>query len=514
MDAGEQLTIVVVSNRGPFSFAVVEGETRVSRGAGGLVTALASVARQYDILWISCALGKGDVQWLQEAGDRVHTIEDMKIRLTVPDRRQYRGYYNVISNPLLWFVQHQLQDAPRFPVIDGATWEAWSVGYAGVNLQLAETVAASLADVRGPVVVMVQDYHLYLVPRYLRELLGERVYVHFFSHIPWPGPDAWRVLPRPMRHELLRALLQANRIGFQTERDTRRFLQTCVDNFPSTLVTQPWRRIRHEGREIEAAPYPISVDVDDLRRQLASDEGQEQVARMRNFRRDRKLILRVDRVEPSKNILRGLIAYRNFLNAYPDYRGRVVMLALLVPSRTEVAQYRDYLRDITGLAGEINATLGESDWEPVRIMLGNNYVRGLAALSECDVLIVNPLADGMNLVAKEGAIVGGRDGVLILSEEAGAAEELGEAALLVSPFDVHGTREALHRALTMPAEERRERAEKLARQVREHNIHRWFARQLDDIRRDLRGMGAWADSPVPGLMASSREGDGAGWQQR
>jgi trehalose 6-phosphate synthase len=226
--------------------------------------------------------------------------------------------------------------------------------------------------------------------------------------------------------------------------------------------------------------------VDGLEAQLATPEVQKLVAGIRGMRGQRQLILRVDRVEPSKNILRGLIAYRSFLNAYPEYRGKVYFLALLVPSRTEVAEYRNYLRDITGLAGEINATLGENEWEPVRIMLGNHYGRAIAALSEYDVLMVNPLADGMNLVAKEGVVLNGRDGVLILSEQAGAAEELGDDALIVSPFDVYGMREALYQALNMPRQERRERAARLAEQVRGNNIHRWFSRQMDDIAADMR----------------------------
>lgn len=489
-----QQKIVIVSNRGPFSFVIKDGEATTTRGDGGLVTAISSVAQRYDVLWISCALGKGDLHWLASVGDGVQRLEGMQIRLVAPDAQLYRGYYNVISNPLLWFVQHKLHDAPRFPIIDRGTWQAWSQGYAGINRLLAEAVAASLAGFAGRVVVMVQDYHLYLVPQFLRELLGDRVYIHFFSHIPWPGEDAWHVLPSRMRVELLSGLLHADRIGFQTERDTRRFLQTSTANLPDLRVTRPWRQITRHGQISNAAPYPISVDVAGLRTQLASATGRSWASRMRSLRGDRRLILRVDRVEPSKNILRGLIAYRSFLNAYPDYRGKVLLLCLLVPSRTEVVEYRDYLRDIMALAGEINATLGENEWEPVRILLGNNYLRALAALSEYDVLMVNPLADGMNLVAKEGVVLNQRDGVLILSEEAGAAEELGPHALLVSPFDVYGTREALHRALNMPRAERHQRAVALAAQVEANDIHGWFSRQIADITRDLDG----ADGVEPG----------------
>jgi trehalose 6-phosphate synthase len=318
--------------------------------------------------------------------------------------------------------------------------------------------------------------------------VGERVIIQHFLHIPWPGPDAWRVLPQVMRRELLDAMLHANRIGFQTERDTRRFLQTCAYNLPETRVITPWRKLAYKGHEIEAVPYPISIDVEELEQRLGTPEVQEALERLQVGYQDQRMILRVDRVEPSKNILRGLIAYRNLLRRYPEYHGKVVMLALLVPSRTEVVEYKTYLRDIMALVGELNATLGDSDWEPVHVILGDNYNRAVAAFSMYDVLLVNPLADGMNLVAKEGAVLNRNNGVLILSDEAGAAEELGDYALLVSPYDVSSTVQAIHHALSMPLEERQARAEGLAAHVRQNDIHRWFSRQIADAQRDFERM--------------------------
>ena len=484
----EPKQIVIVSNRGPFTFSKRDGSLVTERGSGGLVTAISSVARQHKILWVSCALGKGDREWLNTVGSGVHGVEDMQIRLVLPDSAKFQQYYNVISNPLLWFVQHQLYDTPRSPVIDQTVWDAWSNGYAAINRQLAEAVADSLTDSKEPAIVMSQDYQLYLFPKFLRELVGERAIIHHFVHIPWPGPDAWRVLPETIRRELLDAMLHANRIGFQTERDTRRFLQTCGYNLSETRVVTPWRKLSYKGREVEAVPYPISIDVTELEQRLETPEVQESLERLQARYRGQRLILRVDRVEPSKNILRGLIAYRNLLRNRPEYRGHVTMLALLVPSRTEVTEYRTYLRDIMALVGEINATLGDSDWEPITVTLGNNYDRALAAFTMYDILLVNPLADGMNLVAKEGAALNRNDGVLVLSDEAGAAEELGEFALVVSPYDVSGTREALERALSMPFEERRERAEGLAAQVRQNDIHRWFSRQIADAQNDFKRM--------------------------
>lgn len=472
--------IVIISNRGPFSFSMRDGEVHAQRGSGGLVTAIGAVAREYDILWISCALTKGDRAWLHQHGPGVHEMDGMKLQLVQPNPAQYRAYYNVISNPLLWFIQHQMYDTPRDPVIDEKVWKAWSEGYVEVNRQLATVAAQSIAELDGDVIVMPQDYHLYLAARYLREQVGERVIIQPFLHIPWPGPDAWNILPLAMRRELVEGMLQADRLGFQTERDTRHFLQMCASLLPEVRVVKPWRRLSFRNRTIDAAPYPISVDVTYLHERLQSDEVKAYIEQFERLYGHRKLVLRVDRVEPSKNILRGFIAFRNFLNIYPEYRGKVTMLALLVPSRTDIQEYRLYLRDIMALVGEINATLGESDWEPVRVLLGNNYDRAIAALSLYDVLMVNPLSDGMNLVVKEGVVLNRRDGVVILSDEAGAAEELGDAPLMVSPYDVLAAREAIFNALNMPAPERRERAQRLATQVQEHDIHHWFKRQIDD----------------------------------
>jgi trehalose 6-phosphate synthase len=474
------LHILIVSNRGPFSFSIRDGQPHAVRGSGGLVTAITAIARQHDVLWISCALSKGDREWLKLRGDGIHHVEDMSLRLIQPDPEQYHAYYNIVSNPLLWFVQHQLHDTPRLPLFDEHLWNAWADGYSAVNRQFAETVADSIKTLDGRILVLVQDYHLYLFPRFLRELIGDRAVIQSFLHIPWPSPDAWRVLPLKVRRELVDAMLHADRIGFQTERDTRRFLQTCVDLLPGVRVLKPWRRLAYQGRNIDAVPYPISIAVSDIEQRAESAAVQQQIALFQQQYAGVKLILRVDRVDPSKNILRGLIALRNFLLVYPEYRGKVVMLMLLVPSRPEISEYRSYLRDIMALVGEINATLSDGGWEPIRVLLGNNYDRAIAAFRLYDVLLVNPLADGMNLVAKEGVILNRKDGVLVLSEEAGVAEEFGSSALLVSPYDVLGTRQAIRAALDMSPEERRERANRLREQVRHNDINHWFARQLAD----------------------------------
>jgi len=476
--------VVIVSNRGPFSFKRnSDGTFRVERGAGGLVTAISALAEEHDVLWVAAAMDKDDRRWVQAQADTPQQVEGISLRLIKPDKKAYDTYYNVISNPLLWFIQHQLWDTPRHPSITQETWDAWENGYVPINQGFAQIVAETVKGEKRPIIVLLQDYQLYLFPHYLRELLGDDVQIQPFIHIPWPGPDAWRVLPSQMRDAILTSLLQADRVGFQTKKDAFNFVQTCRFYLEGAHSRGARDKIYYKEREIKAIAYPISIDAKKL--EALSEEPQTHLLKTQlyNFVGDRKLILRVDRIEPSKNILRGLEAYRTLLETHPEHRNKIQMMALLVPSRMEVDEYQNYLRDIMSEAGMINANYSTPYWEPVRIVVGDNYDRAIAAMQLYDVLLVNPLADGMNLVAKEGALVNQKDGVLVLSEFAGVFYELGDQALTVSPFDIYGTAQALHHALTMPPEEKRIRAEKLRALVKDADIRSWFYDQVNDAMR-------------------------------
>ncbi|MBN1119463.1 MAG: trehalose-6-phosphate synthase [Anaerolineae bacterium] len=479
--------IVIASNRGPFSFQQEEnGSFTVRRGSGGLVTALGSLAERYQVLWVAAAMSDEDRRWAQSNEEKIQHVEGIYLRLIQPDPDAYELYYNQIANPLLWFIQHQLWDIPRSPTINAETWQAWRDGYAAVNRQFAETIADSVKHTDHPVIVFPQDYHLYLVSGYLRQMLGDRVQIQPFLHIPWPGPDAWRILPKGMRDAMLYSLLGSDRIGFQTQRDAFNFVQTCRFYLPDAHSLGSRNSINYAGRKIEAKAYPISVDVEQLESLVEEPEVRLLRSQVLNNTGDRKLILRVDRVEPSKNILRSLVAYRALLENHPEHHDRVQMLALLVPSRMEVYEYQNYLREIMAEAGMINAEFSDELWEPVRVVVGENYHRAVAALQLYDVLMVNPLADGMNLVAKEGVLVNQRDGVLLLSEDAGAFYELGEHALIVPPFDIYSTMEAIHEALNMSEDERHRRAEALRELVRRSGVRRWFQHQVEDAMQALR----------------------------
>jgi trehalose 6-phosphate synthase len=476
--------IVIASNRGPFSFRR-KGKTFVTeRGAGGLVTALSALAERHEVLWVASAMSADDRKWAQQHNGQVEQVEGIYLKLVEPNLEDYEGYYNEIANPLLWFIQHQLWDIPRAPSITEKTWKAWEEGYKPVNKLFAEAIAEVVKDSHRPVIVLPQDYHLYLVPHYLRSLVGNEVQIQPFIHIPWPGPDAWRILPQPMRDALLSSLLESDRVGFQTAKDAFNFVQTSR----FYLGAHAYGRrdaVEYNGRDVGAVAYPISVDVEKMRQIADEKVTQLERSQLVNFVGDRAVILRVDRIEPSKNNLRGLQAYRTLLEKYPQHRGRVQLLALLVPSRMEVDQYQDYLSEIMAEAGLINAHYSDSFWEPVRIVVGDNYTRAIAAMQMYDVLLVNPIADGMNLVAKEGVLVNRRNGVLILSEHAGAFYELGEHALTVSPFDVYGTAEAMHTALTMTQEERARRAAALREIVTRKDVREWFNSQVEDALRAM-----------------------------
>ncbi len=480
--------IVIASNRGPFSFRIRrDGTLAARRGAGGLVTALSGLAGRYEVLWVASAMGRADVRWSEEHGDRPHETEGFLLRLIRHAPERYEQYYNLISNPLLWFIQHQLWDTIRAPSITREMWRAWEDGYVKVNQAFSDAIASSIPDEvlssERPILIFPQDYHLYLVPHFLRARLGERAQIQPFLHIPWPSPDAWRILPEPMRDLLLTSMLQADRLGFQTQRDAFNFVQTCRFYLADAHSRGSRHTLYYQDRQIEATAYPVSVDVQGIK--TLAEDPQTQLVRLSipSISSDRQVILKVDRVEPSKNIIRSLEAYHALLEGHPELLGKVQMLALLVPSRMEVIEYQTYMRDIMAEAGMINARFSDAFWEPVRIIVGNNYVRAIAAMQRYDVLLINPIADGMNLVAKEGVLVNQRDGVLILSEHAGAVYELGSHALTVSPFDIHGTVETLYRALTMPQAERHTRAEALRKVVEEADVHSWFQAQLDDALR-------------------------------
>src|ERR1700674_2237328 len=301
-----------------------------------------------------------------------------------------------------------------------------------------------------------------------------------FVHIPWPTPQYWKVLPHYMRDEIMDGLLAADVIGLQTHSDVRNFLLTCEENM-GLPVDFRQQTAFYRGRTVWVRRYPISIDVREFERSAASPavvRAEREILRWR----PEQLIYRVDRMDLSKNIIRGFIAYERLLQAHPEWRGRVVFWALLQKTRQNVPEYREYARQVVQVVRVINSRYASADWQPIRLELRDDMNRAAAGHKQFDVLLVNPIYDGMNLVAKEGITVNRRGGALVLSENAGTHEELGEWAITINPFDVDATAQALHRALLMDPVERHARAEKMRAVVQQNDVARWISAQLQDIR--------------------------------
>ena len=481
--------LIVASNRGPVTFTRErDGKFSSRKGSGGVVTAVSSIARDKQPIWVACPMSDGDrarAELAEKDGETVISPAgdnpEFKLKFVLPSKRAYHLYYNEISNPLLWFLQHYLWDTPRAPDITQDIWTAWSDGYEVVNRLFAEEIVkiAETTDVEP--IIMIQDYHLYLTPGMIRAMRPQALLQHFV-HIPWPDPDYWRLIPKSMRQKICEGMLGNDVIGFQTRDHARSFMYTCESYIPDVQIDYAGRGILWQGRRIEVRSYPISIDVEAVRRQAYGREALNHERYLPNYLNE-FTILRVDRAEPSKNLIRGFHAFGRFLEKHPEYEGRVSFIAIMVPSRMDVQEYQDYLDDVSAVVVRLNAQYAnvQTGWQPIHLILGENYPRALAAMKRYDVLLVNAMIDGMNLVAKEGVLLNDRSGVLILSEGAGAVQQLGDDALIISPTDIEGTADAIYQALTMSPSERRRRADNLRRTVEGDDVAKWFREQLWDL---------------------------------
>jgi trehalose 6-phosphate synthase len=470
--------IVIVSNRGPVTFSrSAAGERTYSRGAGGLVTALNAVSRRgEDTVWIASAQGEEDERVARE-GPVPYEVEDLRVVLVEHDAEAYDLMYNQLANPLLWFVQHGLYDLPYSPTLGDDTRRAWEEGYVPVNRNFAEAVARTVEGEEAPIVLL-HDYQLYMTPLFVREQLGPDAFLSLFVHIPWPEPDYWRVLPGYVREGVLESLLSADVVAFHTKGYVHSFLETA-SQILGVEYDAAKGAIYHEGREVWVRAYPISIDPSEFEELAGSEAVLEQEKFVKNL--PGKLLLRVDRTDLSKNVVRGFQAYGRMLERHPEMAGEVTFLAQLQPSRTDVPEYAAYMEAVGRTAEEINERHGTQSWRPIELFMEDNFPRSVAAYKNFDVLLVNAVRDGMNLVAKESVIVNEKNGVLVLSENAGAHEELGEHAITVNPFDLDEQADAIHEALTMPEDERRRRAEALRETVRSNTIEDWVEAQMKDI---------------------------------
>jgi trehalose 6-phosphate synthase len=495
------LPVVLLSHRGPVSFERDEsGRRTASRGAGGLVTALTGLVSDLpDAVWVFAASSEEDAAVAAEhQGEAVEVVLDAeprllgqdgdaegvptaRLRLVEVESQAHDDFYTVIANPLLWFLQHGMYGLALDPTLTKREHAAWNDGYVAVNRLFADAVAAEVEARGGRALVMLHDYHFYLVGQEIRKRCPEAT-LSFFLHIPWPGPDAWRVLPPPWREAVLNGLLGNDVVAFHTEGFARNFL-LCAQELLGLPVDLEAMTVQVGGREVAARHYPISIDVAAIRELAGSAEVAEHAAELTEAFRDEELqlILRVDRTDPSKNIVRGFEAFATMLEDHPELAGKVGFLAMLQPSRQDVPEYADYLAEIGATVARVNAAHGREGYQPIDLRLADDMAMAVAAYTVCDVLMVNALADGMNLVAKEAVVVSRRDGVLALSENTGAHQELGAFAVTLHPFDIQQQADALFEALTMDRGLRRARRAAAAAVVEENDIAKWLHAQLADL---------------------------------
>jgi trehalose 6-phosphate synthase len=465
--------VLVASNRGPVSFDVADdGRLQARRGGGGLVSGMTAATRAGDATWVCAALSNGDRAAAKQAprgrlDEAGHDTGDVAVRMLDIDATTFHRAYSSIANSVLWFVNHQLYDTPNKPWFDERFRRDWRA-YVEYDTAFAAALADEAAD---GATVLVQDYHLTLTPRQLREQRPDLSIGQYYA-----------LLPDDVGHAVLAGILGADHAGFLSRRWADAFL-ACCERLPGATVDREAGTVRYDDRLTRVAVHGLGVDATLLRERGAQPDVESRMRSLRARVGACKVVLRIDRTELSKNIVRGLAAYRELLRRRPEWRGRVVHVAFAYPSRHDLPEYREYTAAVQRIAREIEDEFAEGDWTPVELAVDDDFARSLAAYQIADVAVVNPIRDGMNLVAKEVPVLSENGVALVLSRECGAADDLGDAALLVNPYDVSATAEAIHRALSMDDSERAERTARLVEGATRLPPDEWFADQLEALRR-------------------------------
>ena len=480
--------VILVSNRGPVEHQTsAEGRTEARRGSGSVVTAFSSLAQTFEFTWVSSAMGEGD-RMISDNGRSPHLKSPLpghkiNLRYVVTPRRAYHKYYNVLCNPLLWFLQHYMWNPPYNPNVDAAVHDAWEGGYIPVNQAFANAVIEEAQVLKQAPIVIGHDYHLYLMPEFVRQQVPDAIIQHYI-HIPWPTPQYWRMIPDYITLRICQSLCNTDILGFQTINDVRCFLDTVEELLPGATIDRIDHTVSYNGRSTSVKIYPMSIDVEEVQRIANSSRALDYEARLSGDTGE-ATIVRIDRAEPNKNVVRGFRAYELLLSRHPELNGKVKFLAFLVPSRTHIRQYQRYMDEIQQLIQQINSKYGTPNWQPIVPFIENNYTQAIAGMKLYDVLLVNTIIEGTNLVAKEGPVVNARDGILVLSNSSGVYRQLAGGALSVSPTDIEGTMEALYQAITMSPEERKKRAANLFDSICREDINHWIYQQMHDISRLL-----------------------------
>jgi trehalose 6-phosphate synthase len=472
--------LIIVSNRGAVEHYIDDlGVLRQRPTGGGVAIALSSIAANEPLTWIAAAGGFAD-RFVSMTKGRVPLGSESELRLLNLPEEVYAPYYESFCNPLLWFVQHSIASQLSGHDLEAQSINSWRQGYIPANRLFASAVIEEMGAESPGGRVMLHDYHLYLAPRLIRAARPQAALQHFV-HIPWPAAPVWQALPMRIVGDICDGLLGNDSVVFQTEESVENFLDTCRVYLGSDAdVCFRRGEIRYAGRKTVAWANPISVDIDELRALGESAKVQRYKAGLASGT-DEKFIVRVDRLDPSKNVIRGFEAFETLLRRRPQLRGRVRFLAFLVPTRSGIREYDAYTRATFETADRINSQYGTADWQPINVYHEQNRAQALAGLMLYDVLLVNSIADGMNLVSKEGPVLNETDGVLVLSRAAGSFEQLRAGSICVDPVDVCATAAALETALSMSEKERRERATLNRHAISNHGLQDWLRMQLKDL---------------------------------
>ncbi len=481
-----QPKLIIVSNRGPNDFVWKENHWEVRKASGGLVSMIDPLARRPDVTWFCCV---SEPPTTQEAREELFTTaadqtdpEHHLVPVPLPSKI-YQAYYGAISNEVLWMLQHHLVGQFGYSSLDEARHRAWNDGYLEANRRIAQAIKESGITPRA---FLIQDYHLYPLPALLREVFPDVPSLHF-THIPFPDSATLKLIPQSWRDSILHGLLGADVVGMQTEWDARPFLGCCEELLGAKVDYKNRTVVARDGRVVRVRTFPASTDPAEVEQSMRAPEVQTARDRLTEWtgktrENGKQTIIRVDRLDPSKNQVIGFRAFGRLLELCPELRPNLRFLAFLVPSRTDLSVYRSYRDAVYATIAEVNQRFAaDCGTDPIQVYYTNDREQALAAMELCDVLLVNSREDGMNLVVKEWAIVSRRPGVAVISETAGVATSTRDHALLVSPLDIEGTALALKQALEMSTEERSARLAGLRESVHSWNAAAWLTAQLAEL---------------------------------
>jgi trehalose 6-phosphate synthase len=466
-------SLVVVSNREPYIHILKEGRVECMRPASGVVSALDPVLKACNGTWVAHGSGSADTRTVDERG-RVE-VPPKEPRYTLRrvwlTKEEEAGYYYGFANEALWPLCHVVYHRPRFREADFRCYQA-------VNQKFADAVLDEVGS--SPAFIFIQDYHLALLPRILKEHRPD-LYIAHFWHIPWPNPEVFRICP--WRRELLDGLLGNDILGFHIQYHCGNFLETVADELEARIDSE-LSAVTYRGATTLVRPFPISVDFERIAQDVNSSQVQAEVERIRNnFSINTEFVgVGVDRMDYTKGIPERLMALSHFFDKYPEYRGRFSFIQTGALSRMHLRAYKDLNDRINAGAERVNWRHGSREWTPIVLTrMFTSYEQILALYRMANLCLVTPLHDGMNLVSKEFiAARNDEQGVLILSQFTGASRELTDA-LLINPYHIEATAEVIHQGLEMPKEEQRMRMARLREVVAERNVYRWAAKLISSM---------------------------------